>query len=234
MFSGMIPCMRRWLLLLWLVPVAAEQWQVRCFYDERNSTLTITDFYFPFARRGIAVGIIDNGKKPRPVSVISTDAGAHWQVRPLSEPPLSLFFVNEDLGWMVTSPHPWENRIWRTTDGGLTWRGLPTIQPQVMRVYFADANHGWAIGSRQTVLQTLDGGQTWNAAAGVQANPSRKYDTAYEWITFANRQVGLIVGWERLPDAVMPAWMDPESSLPSKKSHFSYELNTADGGATWK
>jgi hypothetical protein len=131
MLSGVIPCIWRSLLLLWLVPLAAEQWQVRYFYDENNSALTITDFCFPFAPRGIAVGVIDNGKKPRPVSVISTDAGVHWQVRTLSEPPLSLFFLNEDLGWMVTSPHAWENRIWRTTDGGLTWHGLTAIQPQV-------------------------------------------------------------------------------------------------------
>jgi hypothetical protein len=51
----MIPCMRRSLLLLWLIPLAAEQWQVRYFYDENNSALTISDFCFPFARRGIAV-----------------------------------------------------------------------------------------------------------------------------------------------------------------------------------
>ena len=185
--------MARLLLLLWLVPLAAEQWRVRYFYDEKDSTLTITDFQFPFARRGVAVGVIDNGKKPRPVSVISTDAGAHWEVRTLSEPPLSLFFLNEDLGWMVTSPHPWENRIWRTMDGGLSWRGLPAIQPQIKRVLFADAKHGWAIGSRRTVLETVDAGQTWQPVAGVQADSSFKYDVAYEWITFANPQVGLIV-----------------------------------------
>ena len=178
--------------------------------------------------------MIDNGKKPRPVSVISTDAGVHWQVRTLSEPPLSLFFLNEDLGWMVTSSHPWEYRIWRTTDGGLRWHSLTAIQPQITRVYFADANHGWAIGSRRTVLETGNGEQAWDAAAGTQTKSSLTSDTAYEWITFANRQMGLIVRWERLPGAVMPVWMDPESYLPDAKSHLSYELSTANGGVTWK
>ena len=32
----------------------------------------------------------------------------------------------------------------------------------------------------------------------------------------------------------MPVWMDPDSYLPNKKSHRSFELSTADGGVTWK
>jgi hypothetical protein len=224
----------RLLLLFWLAPLSAEQWQLRYFYDEKDSTLAITDLQFPFARRGVAVGMVDNGKKPpQPMSVVTSDGGAHWQTLPLLEEPLSLFFANEDIGWMVTVRHPWENRIWRTTDGGLTWRRLPEVPPQVLRVYFTDPKHGWAVGSRRTVLETHDAGQTWKPTAGTSPNPFFSYDVAYEWITFANPQFGLIIGWERIPGTVMPAWLDPESSVAAPQKHLSYELTSRDEGKTW-
>lgn len=228
------PLLFRFLLLLWLAPLSAEQWQLRYFYDEKDSTLTIIDLQFPFARRGIAVGMIGNGKKPpQPMSVVTSDGGAHWETLALQEEPLSLFFANEDMGWMVTVRHPWENRIWRTTDGGLSWRRLAEVPPQVIRVYFPDTKHGWAVGCRRTVLETHDAGQTWKPAAGTSPNPFFSYDVAYEWITFANPQFGLIIGWERLPSSLMPAWLDPESSVAARQQHLSYELTSRDGGKTW-
>jgi photosystem II stability/assembly factor-like uncharacterized protein len=222
------------LLFLWLAPLSAEQWQLRYFYDEKDSTLSIADLQFPFARRGVAVGMIDNGKKPRSVSVVTSDGGAHWEILPLQEQPLSLFFANEDAGWMVTARHPWENRIWRTADGGLTWRPLPEVPPQIIRVYFTDPKHGWAIGSRRTVLETDDAGQTWKPAAGTTPNQYFSYDVAFEWMAFANPQFGLITGWERLPRNVQPAWLDPESSVAPPQKHLSYELTSRDAGKTWQ
>lgn len=222
------------LLLLWLAPLSAQQWQLRYFYDKKDSTLTINDLQFPFRQRGIAVGMIDNGKKPQAVSVVTSDGGANWQTIPLQEQPLSLFFANEDIGWMVTVRHSWENCIWRTTDGGLSWRRQQQVPPQVTRVYFIDLQHGWAIGSRRTVLETTDAGQTWKPAEGTATSQSFRYDVAYEWITFANPQFGLIVGWERLPGSVMPPWLDPESSVVTRQQHLSYELTSLDGGKTWK
>jgi hypothetical protein len=229
------PLLLRFLLLLWLAPLSAEQWQLRYFYDEKDSALTITDLQFPFARRGIAVGTVDSGKKPpQPMSVVTSDADAHWKTLPLQEAPLSLFFANEDIGWMVTVRHPWENRIWRTADGGLTWRRLTEVPPQVIRVYFTNPKQGWAVGSRRTVLETNDAGQSWKPAAGTLPNPFFSYDVAYEWITFANPQFGLINGWERRPGSTMPAWLDPESSVAARQQHLSYELTSRDGGKTWK
>ena len=75
--------MLRLLLLLWLAPLSAEQWRLRYFYDEKDSSLAIADLQFPFARRGVAIGTIDNGKKPpQPMSVVTSDGGAHWATLP--------------------------------------------------------------------------------------------------------------------------------------------------------
>ena len=51
--------------------------------------------------------------------MITTDGGAHWALQPLKDVlsskdvPLSLFFVSETEGWMVT-----EKALWFTADFG--------------------------------------------------------------------------------------------------------------------
>ncbi|HEU4871421.1 MAG TPA: YCF48-related protein, partial [Pyrinomonadaceae bacterium] len=52
--------------------------------------------------------------------------------------------------------------VFRTDDGGLTWREQPTTKNigRFMSIDFVDANHGWVAGDAG-VLHTTDGGNTW-------------------------------------------------------------------------
>src|SRR5437763_16016733 len=94
---------------------AAEtpRWRLQYFYDEERSEFNIQDLKFPSAQRGIAVGAITTDRSVKPMSAITGDGGRHWSLLPLKEIGLSLFFLNDSLGWLVT-----EEGLWQTEESG--------------------------------------------------------------------------------------------------------------------
>jgi hypothetical protein len=231
-----------------LAPLAAaQQWKVQYFYDEARSTLTLEDLAFPSAQRGIAVGtILDQASgKPKFVSLTSDDGGANWSMETIKEHPRSLFFLNDSLGWMVT-----DNGIW-ANEAGRGWlkvaeqkkpdRKLANPPPGglILRVWFLDPKHGFAVGLQKTMLETHDGGRTWTPvaeAAKPEANPSF---TAYTQIAFEGQKVGMITGGATPPrpgdSNQLPAWLEPERAVKrTQVPNLTLLLQTLDGGATWQ
>lgn len=211
---------------------AAGQWRMQYFYDKDRSSLVINDVQFPSPTRGVAVGYLDEKNKSKPVSVITTDGGAHWTVSPIKEIPVSLTFLNENLGWMVAPKD-----LWQTQDGGRTWRKLPKSPKGLIRVYFLDPNHGFAIGTDKSAFETRDAAKTWQPiAAAAEPHTNPEY-TAYNCIAFANQKVGMISGYSQPPraDQERPDWLDPEQASRQREwPHISIILDTSDGGKTWK
>jgi photosystem II stability/assembly factor-like uncharacterized protein len=210
----------------------APKWRMQYFYDEDKSTLALTDLQFPSAKRGVAVGAILEGSRRKPVAVVTSDAGAHWQLVNLDEPAVSLFFLNESLGWMVTT-----KGLWQTTEAGKNWRKLPKVPSQIFRVHFLDDKNGFAVGVKKKVFETHDGAQTWTPVAAAAEPPGNPDFSVYTWIAFANPTTGLITGWNLPPrfEAALPDWLDPEAALNRRDvPHLSYSLETRDGGKTWK
>jgi photosystem II stability/assembly factor-like uncharacterized protein len=79
--------------------------------------------------------------------------------------------------------------IFRTVNGGAKWTRL--VKPaswglELSDVVFADATHGWAVGS-DTVIATTDSGATWTRQS-VGAN------VALNAVSFVNRTHGWVVG----------------------------------------
>ena len=221
-------------LVAWVAPLHAERWQLQYFYDKNKSSLAIGDLCFASAVRGVAVGTIHEGSRQRPVALVTSDAGAHWQLVPLKEEPVSLFFLNENIGWMVT-----DRGLWRTTEAGKSWCKMPRVPAQIFRVYFRDEKNGWATGVRKTVFETHDGGERWTRVAAAGEQPGKAETSAYGPIAFATPELGIIIGWnqppERLFEPRLPAWMDPEAALKHKElPHLSLSLETHDGGKSWK
>jgi hypothetical protein len=221
-------------LVAWVTPLGAEKWRVQYLYDQNKSSLAIADLRFMSAVRGVAVGSIHEGHRQRPVALATSDGGAHWQLVPLKEEPLSLFFLNENIGWMVT-----EKGLWQTTEAGKSWTKMPRVPAAVVRVYFKDEKNGWAAGARKTVLETHDGGQQWTRVAAAAEQPGAVENSAYVWIAFATPQLGVIAGWNRPPEQTLPErlpeWIDPQGALHHRElPHLTFELETSDGGKTWK
>lgn len=216
-----------------VMPLAAQKWQVQYFYDQAKSTFAIADLQFPSATRGVAVGILAEGKHESPMSVVTSDGGAHWQNIPLKETPVSLFFLNENIGWMVTT-----KGLWQTAEAGRTWTKLPKSPGQIFRVCFVSETHGWAVGPKKTAMETNDGGKTWKPLNVAKAESGEDINySAYTWIWFATPKVGLITGWNNPPRRNaprLPDWVDPEETLRHRETpHLSYTLATTNGGTSW-
>jgi photosystem II stability/assembly factor-like uncharacterized protein len=216
-----------------VAPAAAQKWQIQYFYDQAKSTFVIGDLQFPSASRGVAVGVIKRGSRQEPTSVVTADGGLHWETVALKETPVSLFFLNENLGWLVTT-----KGLWQTLEAGRSWTKLPKLPGDIYRVHFLDENTGWAIGPKKTALETHDGGKTWIALGAAAADFGEDIEyTAYTWIAFATPRIGLITGWNFPPRRFgpdLPGWVDPDSTLEQRDTaHPSYTLATEDGGARW-
>ena len=221
-------------LVAWVTPLGAEKWQVQYLYDQNKSSLAIADLCFASAVRGVAVGSIHEGSRQRPVALVTSDGGAHWQLVPLKEDPISLFFLSENMGWMVT-----EKGLWQTTEAGKSWTKMPRVPAPILRVHFKDEKNGWAIGARKTVLETHDGGQQWTRVAAAREQPGSVESSAYVWIAFATPQSGIISGWNLPPERTftpaLPEWIDPQAALSRREwPHLGLSLETNDGGKTWK
>lgn len=94
------------------------------------------------------------------------DLGATWQTPPGELPDI----VRDNFDFQAvaaTGPQVWiagspGTRILRSSDGGQTWRLVPTGQNAPLRaITFVDADTGFAVGDLGTILSTVDGGRSW-------------------------------------------------------------------------
>src|SRR5687768_5638636 len=226
-------CLALGLAVVCLPLSAAEKWKMQFFHDHDKSVLSIGDIQFPSPSRGVAIGVIREGTRQKPVAVVTSDGGTNWQTIDLQETPVSLFFLNESLGWMVTA----KGGLWQTTEAGKNWRKLPRIPAQILRVYFTTEKDGWAVGVKKKVLETHDGGLSWKPLEAAAEPPGNPEHSVYNWISFATPQMGLITGWNMPPRRMMerPEWLEPEAAVTRRDlPHLTYSLTTNDGGKTWK
>lgn len=223
-------------LLLLVSPLAAQRWRSQYYYDQDKTSLHFVDLQFASATRGVAVGVLmeEQGKRKKSVALVTSDGGAHWQTVDLPDVPVSLFFLNEGLGWLVTA----KGGLWLTTEAGKNWQRLPKPPGETLRVYFTSENDGWAAGTKKRVFETHDGGKHWTAVATVAEPPGNPEYSTYTNISFATPQFGIITGFNLPPRRTMqrlPDWIDPESALSRRDTpHLSYSLITHDAGKTWK
>jgi len=223
------------MVALWVAapPVNAQRWRMQYFYDEDKSTLVIQDMQFPSATRGLAVGSIQEGSHRKPAGVVTADGGAHWSRVDLPENPVSLFFLNESLGWMVT-----EKGLWTTNEVGRSWHKATKPVADLLRVYFLDEKRGFAVGFKKKVFGTTDGGEHWTPLDTAAEPPGAVNFSVYNWIVFPTPRDGMIAGLNippRRADQEFPDWMDPEEAISRRDTpHLSYSLSTHDGGTTWK
>ncbi len=219
------------LLALPLLAPAAERWKIQYFYDKANSSLDIRDLQCPSASRCIATGAIEDKKGHSKGAVIVTgDGGKNWSLADVSEQPISLFFLDDSLGWMVT-----DRGVWATREGGRAWKKLEGLKKGILQVYFLNPSHGYAIGFPKAVFETSDGGKNWVKLAAADRPATALQDTVYECISFQGPH-GVIIGNVNLPGSdETPVWMNPsEARLHRERQSTLVVLETMDGGKNWE
>lgn len=225
------PALLGFLLLLPPLVQAGERWTMQLYYDKLDSSLDIRDIQCPTAQRCIAAGVIvDKNGHARGTAILTSDGGKQWSFVAVNERPISLFFLNDSVGWMVT-----ERGIWWTNESGRSWKKLEGPKKGILRVYFLDPKHGYAIGFPKAVFETIDGGRKWTKLAVADHPETNAEDTAYECISFLG-QHGIIIGnvaeqhGERAP-----IWMNPERARFRREQQSTVAiLETLDGGKTWQ
>jgi len=219
---------------LWLAPtvLCQERWELRYSYEGDDSELLLNDLAFASALRGVGCGALREGRRERPVFLLTVDGGRNWTLRDAPDVCLSLVFPDEKTGWMVG-----RRGLYRGLEAGSSWRTIPA-PPDLLRVFFLDELRGWAVGMRKAVYATTDGGTSWQrlpVADEPKANPEH---TAYVWIAFADAQRGMIVGNSRPPrrdePRRLPEWLDPEQARRRREwPSLGIVLETRDGGRSW-
>lgn len=214
-----------------LAAARAERWQMQYYYDEDRSSLTINDLAFPTPQRGVAVGFISEKERTKGAAVVTSDGGAHWSLVSLPDPGVSVYFLNDTNGWVVTP-----KGILRTEEGGRSWRKLPKSPKGVLRVWFTSPQHGYAVGLKKSVWETADGGGKWTRLAAADEVKSNPDHTVYSGIAFTGK-VGMITGWSRAPrreELELPDWMEPEKAARRREwPSMSISLETRNGGESW-
>jgi hypothetical protein len=212
---------------------ATESWKIQYLYDQAGSNFDIRDIACPSAQHCVAAGVITDQKdRQRGAVVVTSDSGRHWSQYEVKEQPVSLSFLDENLGWMVT-----DHGLWSTVEGGRIWNKVET-RKGILQAHFLDANHGYIIGTSSLLDETLDGGKTWTklpppSSASTEARPvidPRAIN--YDSITFRGPH-GVIVGEI---DPAAPAPKPAKGSAASERQppgRRAILLETLDGGKQW-
>jgi len=211
---------------------AVERWKIEFQYDKNDSTLDIRDLQCPSAQRCIAAGaIVEKNGHEKGAVLVTSDGGKQWSLsNEVKEPAVSLFFLNDSLGWMVT-----ERGVWTTGESGRSWKKMEGLKKGILQVHFLDPLHGYAIGFPKLALETKDGGKSWTRLEVAEKPATRPEITAYECISFSG-QHGAILGrvapqeFER-----RPIWMDPNlARFHRERQSTMILLETTDGGKKWE
>ncbi|MBV8819939.1 MAG: hypothetical protein JO022_16365 [Acidobacteriaceae bacterium] len=209
----------------------AESWKMQYLYDQDRSELEIRDLQCASSKLCVAAAVVgEQGKsKAKGALVISSDGGEHWQLQDVSEPPYSLFFLNEANGWMIT-----DKGIWRTQDSAKSWKKINPTKG-LERLYFLDESHGFAAGEQKTILETEDGGKKWTKREITDPRPMEARDVLYSGIAFEGPQHGVIWGsWNPMQRAQEAEWMVLNPAKRPKTQMSSLLLESSDGGKDWK
>ena len=214
----MFICVYPWLNLFPLS--AAPRWTIQYSYDHADSNFAIENLQCPTTRHCVAAGLIDDKKGHAQGAVVVTgDGGLHWTQYEVKERPVSLFFLNDSLGWMVT-----DRGLWSTMEGGRAWAKVQS-RKGILQTWFLDANHGYISGLKGLVQETTDGGKTAIQLEASGQAPDQ-LTLSYGIVSFQGMH-GIIIG---VPDPSPLALSNPSQSPASSKLSV---LETLDGGKKW-
>jgi photosystem II stability/assembly factor-like uncharacterized protein len=156
----------------------------------------------------------------------SEDGGKTWAViREFKSSPTDVYFVDPLTGWAsvydVPSDRPYRDSsliIYRTDDGGKSWRAMETIRKNLSdsRLFFLNEEMGWLTATSSEPLSTRDGGTSWTHMMIPENFRPRS-------VFWNNSRVGWLVGYSS---------QDVNAAWPREGE--SAAFRTTDGGKTWE
>jgi hypothetical protein len=210
---------------------AGGGWRTLYLHDEDQSSMVLTGIGAGGGDCLVAVGGTVTRGRPKAMALVSRDRGKNFTTVTLKDSPRSVFVLDAGHAWMVS-----ESAVWASSDCGVNWTRLHK-DDDLFRVYFLDAQRGFAAGLNKKVLATSDGGKSWTKVAAAAEPAAEAERSAYGAISFAG-SFGIIAGFHepRRPDASpLPDWMDPNSARRRRQwPSLTLLLQTLDGGVTWK
>lgn len=203
-----------------------------------NGIVDVSRIHFADARNGWMLGEMRSrdSKEVQTVLLSTTDGGQIWQQQ-MMPGVLSFHFINSKVGWAVGR----SAGVFKTTDGGLRWKKVESLTQLVGQpveassfnfgfsdIYFADAEHGWAVGNFYGralthiggLFVTTDGGETWRRLPVViqtKNNATRFTRGMLHAVKFTDVNHGAVTG-----------------EIEDGDETFYFTLSTRDGGQTWE
>jgi photosystem II stability/assembly factor-like uncharacterized protein len=188
----------------------------------------------------------------------TSDGGNTWtRLLPLTRDTLhDVYFADENVGWLVaerdmlklkTNEEP-RSYLLKTEDAGFSWRRVflnSSVNARLVRMVFADPQHGWVFGESGVVFATNNGGANWARQpsptrhlllGGAFLNNSQGWlvgagttivhtnDGGLSWLTAAPRET---------TEARFTAASFPTSNLGWAVGARGQILTTRDGGRSW-
>jgi photosystem II stability/assembly factor-like uncharacterized protein len=138
----------------------------------------------------VCAATAENIEKSNALILKTSDGGKTWLKVYQSDRPYETTwkasFPTEKIGFVTIQsynpdPNVKQQRIAKTTDGGLTWQEINLVEDATAREFgigFIDENHGF-VGTMNSGYETKDGGKTWTTVdLGRACNKIRIYKDA--------------------------------------------------------
>jgi photosystem II stability/assembly factor-like uncharacterized protein len=146
-----------------------------------GATETVRAVAFSSAKTGYVVG--DSG-----TIMFTVDGGKTWQPRDsgTKENLLTVYALGNE-AWIGG----FDGVILYSADSGLTWNPQDSVTSMgIEDIYFADPQHGWAVGWSGTLLRTTNGGKLWEPISAGNAT------WTLESVYFKDLQNGWATGFD--------------------------------------